>query len=107
MADLAIGGVRRGGGDELSPDVGLRRWLHYLVDPVAISWHGHEASVLVSGNADFTGAHRDLMDGRADLPRVGAVVEGIAPSLPYVVVDGASREIEPVSGTCGICCWAM
>ncbi|WP_406173428.1 hypothetical protein [Streptomyces canus] len=37
------------------------------------------------------------MDGRADLPRVGAVLEGTAASLPYVVVDGASREIEPVS----------
>ncbi|WP_374330136.1 site-specific integrase [Streptomyces sp. PSKA30] len=37
------------------------------------------------------------MDGRADLPRVGAVVEGTAASLPYVVVDGTGREIEPVS----------
>ncbi|WP_329446149.1 hypothetical protein [Streptomyces canus] len=51
----------------------------------------------MSGNAEFTGAHRDLMDGRADLPRVGAVLEGTAASLPYVVADGASREIEPVS----------
>lgn len=51
----------------------------------------------MSGNAEFTGAHRDLMDGRADLPRVGAVVEGTVASLPHVVVDGANREIEPVS----------
>ncbi|MFF0087377.1 tyrosine-type recombinase/integrase [Streptomyces canus] len=37
------------------------------------------------------------MDGKADLPRIGAVVEGTAASLPYVVVDGAGREIEPIS----------
>ncbi|MEU3497571.1 tyrosine-type recombinase/integrase [Kitasatospora cineracea] len=46
---------------------------------------------------EFSGAYRDLMDGRVDLPRVGAVVAGSVPSLPYVVVDAASREIEPVS----------
>src|SRR5262245_12779454 len=40
---------------------------------------------------EFSGAHRDLMDGRRDLPRVGAVVEGTALSLPYVVVDAAGR----------------
>jgi integrase len=37
------------------------------------------------------------MDGRADLPRVGAVLEGVTPSLPYVVVDAAGREVEPVT----------
>ncbi|WP_220135652.1 tyrosine-type recombinase/integrase [Nocardia gipuzkoensis] len=37
------------------------------------------------------------MDGRADLPRVGAVLSGSVPSLPYVVVDAAGREVEPVS----------
>jgi hypothetical protein len=46
---------------------------------------------------EFSGAHRDLMDGRADLPRVGAVVEGATSSLPYVVVDAAGREIDSVS----------
>lgn len=45
----------------------------------------------------FSGAHRDLMDGRADLPRVGAVVTSPVPSLPFVVVDAAGREVEPVS----------
>jgi hypothetical protein len=38
------------------------------------------------------------MDGRADLPRVGAVVKGPSLSLPYVVTDAAGREVEPVSG---------
>jgi integrase len=38
------------------------------------------------------------MDGRADLPRAGAVVEGSALPLPYVVVDAAGREVGPVSG---------
>jgi hypothetical protein len=42
--------------------------------------------------------HLDLMDGRADLPRVGAVVKGPSLSLPYVVTDAAGREVEPVSG---------
>jgi hypothetical protein len=37
------------------------------------------------------------MEGRVDLPRVGAVLAGPAPSLPYVVVDAAGREVEPVS----------
>jgi integrase len=37
------------------------------------------------------------MDGRADLPRVGAVLEGSLASLPYVVVDAAGREIEPAT----------
>ena len=46
---------------------------------------------------EFSGAHRDLMDGRMGLPRVGAVVEGATSSLSYAVVDAAGREIEPVS----------
>ncbi len=37
------------------------------------------------------------MDGRARLPRVGAVVAGTSPSLPWYVVDAADREIPPVS----------
>jgi hypothetical protein len=51
----------------------------------------------MTGTGEFSRAHRDLMDGRADLPRVGAVHTGSASSLPYVVVDVAGREIEPVS----------
>jgi integrase len=46
----------------------------------------------------FSGAHLDLMDGRTDLPRVGSVARGPSLSLPYVVVDAAGREVEPVSG---------
>ncbi|WP_338120151.1 tyrosine-type recombinase/integrase [Streptomyces agglomeratus] len=41
--------------------------------------------------------HRDLIDGRVRLPRVGAVVPGTAPSLPWFVVDAADREVEPAS----------
>ncbi|MFE5597297.1 hypothetical protein [Streptomyces sp. NPDC056549] len=41
--------------------------------------------------------HRDLIDGRVRLPRVGAVVAGTTPSLPWLVVDAAGREIDPVS----------
>jgi integrase len=51
----------------------------------------------VSMPEGFSGAHLDLMDGKAGLPRLGAVVPGGAPSLPYVVVDAAGREVEPVS----------
>jgi hypothetical protein len=43
------------------------------------------------------GANLDLMDGRVDLPRVGAVVKGPSLSLPYVVADATAREVEPVS----------
>lgn len=50
------------------------------------------------GSGVVSGAHRDLMDGRTDLPRVGAVHEGSTSWLPYVVVDAAGREVEPVSG---------
>ncbi|MER6405922.1 hypothetical protein ABT269_20790 [Streptomyces viridosporus] len=41
--------------------------------------------------------HRDLIDGRVRLARVGAVVAGTTPSLPWFVVDAAGREVEPVS----------
>jgi hypothetical protein len=51
----------------------------------------------VSDRNELSGAYRDLIDGRADLPRIGAVRAGSSPSLPYLVVDGADREIEPVS----------
>ena len=52
----------------------------------------------MSMSEGFSGAHLDLMDGRADLPRAGAVVRDSAPSLQYVVIDAAGREVEPVSG---------
>src|SRR6266568_7468985 len=57
----------------------------------------HAGSSFVMGSDGFSGAHLDLMDGKADLPRVGAVVRGPSLSLPYVVVDAAGREVEPVS----------
>jgi integrase len=37
------------------------------------------------------------MEGRAALPRVGEVRVGDRPSLPYLVVDAAGEEVEPVS----------
>ena len=42
-------------------------------------------------------AHRGLIDGRAQLPRIGVVVAGATASLPWLVRDGAGREVEPVS----------
>jgi integrase len=42
-------------------------------------------------------AHRALIDGHGHLPRIGVVVAGSLPSLPWLVVDGAGREVEPVS----------
>jgi hypothetical protein len=71
--------------------------LHYLVDRLAVRVVGHAGSLLLSELGEFSGAHRDLMDGRMGLPRVGAVVEGAAAALPYVVVDAADREIDSVS----------
>jgi hypothetical protein len=41
--------------------------------------------------------HRDLMDGRVRLSKIGAVVADTSPSLPWLVVNGAVREVEPVS----------
>ena len=52
----------------------------------------------MSMSEGFSGVHLDLMDGRADLPRAGAVVRDSAPSLQYVVIDAAGREVEPASG---------
>ncbi|WP_216641971.1 MULTISPECIES: hypothetical protein [Nocardia] len=43
------------------------------------------------------GVRRALLDGRITLPKVGAVREGVQPSLPYRVVDDAGREIEAFS----------
>jgi len=57
----------------------------------------HAGSSFVSVSDGFSGAHLDLMDGRTDLPRVGAVVRGPSLSLPWMVVDAAGREVEPVS----------
>lgn len=51
----------------------------------------------MSDRNELSGAYLDLIDGRADLPRIGSVRAGSSPSLPYLVVDGADREIEPVS----------
>lgn len=40
--------------------------------------------------------HGDLIDGRVRLPRIGAVVAGTTPSLPWLVVDAAGR-VEQIS----------
>lgn len=37
------------------------------------------------------------MEGRARLPRIGEVVAGSGPAVPWLVRDGAGREVEPVS----------
>jgi hypothetical protein len=39
----------------------------------------------------------ELIEGRALLPRIGEVVVGSGTALPWLVHDGAGREIEPVS----------
>jgi integrase len=39
----------------------------------------------------------ELIEGRARLPRIGEVVAGAGLALPWLVHDGAGREIEPVS----------
>lgn len=46
----------------------------------------------------FTGAHRGLLEGRAELPRLGTVAAGPGPLLLWVVRDEAGGEVEPVSG---------
>lgn len=46
---------------------------------------------------EFSRVHRDLTDGRVRLSRMGAVAAGTSVSLPWLVVDGAGREVEPVS----------
>jgi hypothetical protein len=73
----------------------------------ALEGLGQEASVLMSGSSEFSGAHRDLMDGLADVPRVGALLEGSALSLPYVVVDAAGGRSSRSVGICVTCCWVM
>lgn len=40
---------------------------------------------------------RALVNGRCEIPQLGAVVAGAEPALPYVVVDEAGCEVEPVS----------
>ena len=40
---------------------------------------------------------RALMEGQCSVPAVGSVDAGVAPYLPYVVVDAGGREVEPVS----------
>src|SRR6266545_7117216 len=42
-------------------------------------------------------SYGELLEGRVVLPRVGAVVAGELVSLPWLVVDVAGREVEPVS----------
>src|SRR5215470_5125483 len=42
-------------------------------------------------------AHVELMEGRSRLPWIGEVVCGRASVLPWLVRDGAGREVEPVS----------
>jgi len=62
----------------------------------------HRNQVITSDRTNSPSAHlihtwAVPIDDRADLPRLGAVVRGPARSLPYVVVDAAGREVEPVS----------
>jgi hypothetical protein len=40
---------------------------------------------------------RALMEGQCSVPAMGSVDAGVAPNLPYVVVDAGGREVEPVS----------
>jgi hypothetical protein len=37
------------------------------------------------------------MEGRARLPRIGEVLVGSGTMLPWLVVDGAGRDVEPIS----------
>jgi hypothetical protein len=39
----------------------------------------------------------ELMEGRAQLPRAGAVVETGEAHPPFMVVNGLGREVEPVT----------
>src|SRR6266498_2602939 len=43
-------------------------------------------------------AHVELIEGRVRLPRIGEVIRGPGPALPWLARDGAGREVEPVSG---------
>ncbi len=40
----------------------------------------------------------ELIEGRVRLPRIGEVIRGPGPALPWLARDGAGREVEPVSG---------
>jgi integrase len=40
---------------------------------------------------------RALMEGQCSVPAVGSVIAGVAPYLPFVVVDADGLEVEPVS----------
>ena len=40
---------------------------------------------------------QELIEGRRDLPRPGAVIGGGVSSLLYIVVDGAGGQVDPVS----------
>lgn len=44
-----------------------------------------------------TDVRRAIREGRVGLPRIGEVRVGDRMSLPYVVVDGSGRDVEPVS----------
>src|ERR1017187_1422257 len=37
------------------------------------------------------------MEGQCSVPAVGSVIAGVAPYLPYVLVDACGCEVEPVS----------
>ncbi|WP_234375423.1 hypothetical protein [Streptomyces sp. CB01373] len=43
------------------------------------------------------GLRHELMEGRADIPRVGAVFPTSGVHPPYIVVNGYDDEIEPVT----------
>jgi integrase len=51
----------------------------------------------VSLSHEDSQVHVELIEGRARLPRIGEVVAGSGAALPWLVHDGAGREIEPVS----------
>ena len=40
---------------------------------------------------------QDLADGHRGVPRVGSVIAGAVPSLPYLVVDSSGDPVDPVS----------
>jgi hypothetical protein len=46
---------------------------------------------------DHSRAHQDLLEGRAVLPSLGKVLGGSSALLPWLVLDGAGREVELIS----------
>jgi integrase len=44
-----------------------------------------------------TDVHTGLLEGRIKLPRLGEVRHGDRPSLPFLVVDAAGYEVQPIS----------